>query len=114
MKQWFVKSCKWLLVVLFISYYVSTTSFYHTHDFSWGTVVHSHFHFPFGDQPVQHSHSQTQCLTIFFLSYIVLTVFVTFAFRCAIRIIRIYNRTYRYTCHLHLLFSPLRAPPLFD
>jgi uncharacterized membrane protein len=102
---------KLLLVALYMSYYLSTTTFYHTHTFSWGTVVHSHFYFPFGDQPVQHSHSQTQCVTIFLLCGLLLTVFAAFAFRRSIRIRRVYNRIFQYICLRHLLFSPLRAPP---
>ncbi|MDR3268208.1 MAG: hypothetical protein LBT83_03985, partial [Tannerella sp.] len=60
MKRTLIKTGKWMLVVLFLSYYVSATSFYHTHYYSWGTVTHSHFYFPFGDNPVQHNHTQNQ------------------------------------------------------
>ena len=47
MKQGLVKIAKWLMVVLFMSYYFSTTLFYHTHHFQWGTVTHSHPYIPF-------------------------------------------------------------------
>ena len=32
------------LLVLYTSYYVSTSFFFHTHKYTWGTVFHSHVH----------------------------------------------------------------------
>jgi hypothetical protein len=100
-----------MLVVLFLSYYVSATSFYHTHYYSWGTVTHSHFYFPFGDNPMQHNHTQNQCLTIHLLSHFVLMFFIAATFFKTGLIRRVYCRIYRCESHRHLISSPLRAPP---
>jgi 1,4-dihydroxy-2-naphthoate octaprenyltransferase len=102
-----------MLVMLFISYYLSTVSFYHTHYFSWGTVTHSHPLFPFGDNPANHSHTQNQCQTIQYLSNIILTngiIAVIFFIAILIRRINIPVRCYQ--SHIHLISSPLRAPPV--
>ena len=31
-----------LLLTLFVSYYASTTLFFHSHQYAWGTIIHSH------------------------------------------------------------------------
>ena len=76
MKQGLVKIAKWLMVVLFMSYYFSTTLFYHTHHFQWGTVTHSHPYIPFEGGMPSHSHTAEQCATIGLLSAIVLWIAV--------------------------------------
>lgn len=112
MKQILVKTGKWMLIVLFLSYYLSATSFYHAHYYSWGVVSHSHFTFPFGDNPAQHNHSQIQCQTIQFLSYIALAFLITaFIFKLMkIRRTEIFVRKYK--THFYHITSPLRAPPI--
>jgi hypothetical protein len=115
MRQTIVKTGKWMLVVLFLGYYLSATSFYHTHYFSWGTVTHSHMFFPFGDNPTaNHSHTPRQCVTIQLLSQIILT-FLTVAvlFKVA-QVCRIYIFVRRYVSHIRLIALPLRAPPARD
>jgi hypothetical protein len=102
-----------MLVVLFLSYYISATCFYHTHYYSWGTVTHSHFFFPFGDNALQHNHTQSQCQTIQLLSHIVL-VFFTFAVLHKItQIRRVFIPNHSYKSHTHLIATPLRAPPVW-
>ena len=85
MKQGLVKIAKWLMVVLFMSYYFSTTLFYHTHHFQWGTVTHSHPYIPFEGGMPSHSHTAEQCATIGLLSAIVLWIAVAPAFLFAVR-----------------------------
>jgi hypothetical protein len=115
MKQTWVKAGKWALVVLFASYYVSTTSFYHTHYFSWGTVTHSHLYFPFGENtPNHHTHTQNQCQLIACLSNIVLVcltaAFLTFWTR---PVRRIFTPVRCHKSCTRLISPPLRAPPAF-
>ncbi|MDR3261764.1 MAG: hypothetical protein LBT78_08005 [Tannerella sp.] len=103
-----------MLVVLFLSYYMSATSFYHTHYYSWGIVTHSHFYFPLGDNPAQHHHTQSQCQTIQLLSQIILTGFIAAVFLKIAQIKRIYIPVRHYKFHLLLIALPLRAPPVLN
>jgi hypothetical protein len=111
MKQALIKTGKWMLVVLFLSYYLSATSFYHTHYYSWGTVTHSHFCFPFGDNTQQHNHTQAQCQTIQFLSSIVLACLAIAAIYKLTQIQQIFIPVRPHQSYVHLIASPLRAPP---
>jgi len=107
------KTGSWLLMWLFISYYVSSTSFIHTHHFAWGTVTHSHPYNPFGDAPVNHNHTQGQCITIAFLTHLVLIGSTAAAVVLATVLLReIELPVRRYRSCLHIRFAPLRAPPL--
>ena len=103
-----------MLVVLFLSYYVSATAFYHTHHYSWGTVTHSHFSFPFGDNALQHNHTQNQCQTIQFLSHIILAIFTFAALHKITQIRRVFIPTRSYKSHAHFIAMPLRAPPVLN
>ncbi|MDR2774822.1 MAG: hypothetical protein LBC19_08785 [Tannerella sp.] len=113
MRQTMVKTGKWMLVVLFLIYYLSSTSFYHTHYFSWGTVTHSHIFFPFGDNPAaNHNHTPRQCVTIQLLSHILLTFLTVAVLFMVAQVCRIYIPVRRYISHIHLITLPLRAPPV--
>ena len=114
MKQGLVKIAKWLMVVLFMSYYFSTTLFYHTHHFQWGTVTHSHPYIPFEGGMPSHSHTAEQCATIGLLSAIVLWIAVAPALLFARTIVTpIYVFFSRYVSQLRLPGILLRAPPVF-
>ena len=56
-----------------MSYYISTTCFYHTHYFSWGQITHSHPYLPIKGQ-VKHTHTQEACQTIEHLSDILIVL----------------------------------------
>ncbi|MDR1517622.1 MAG: hypothetical protein LBS52_05980 [Dysgonamonadaceae bacterium] len=107
-----VNTFKYLLVVIFLSYYLSATCFYHTHHFAWGTVTHSHLYFPFGDNPLNHTHTQTQCNIIALMSQFVSTgavaALVLFV-AAAVRIV--YTTVYHYISYRVFTLSLLRAPP---
>ncbi|MDR2765195.1 MAG: hypothetical protein LBB90_09235 [Tannerella sp.] len=111
MKQTWLNAGKWMLAALFMSYYVSATCFYHTHYFSWGSVTHSHFFYPFDDSPVQHSHTPSQCQTIYFLSHLVLVLAVAAVFYGAVQVCRFYLPVCYGNAFRLLIASPLRAPP---
>ena len=114
MKRTLVNTGKWMLVILFLSYYISTTMFYHSHHFYWGMVTHSHPYFPFDKNPANHTHTPLQCQEIDFLSNIVLTCFIIAAFVFKSTLIeRIYIPVRRYKSYSRQIFSPLRAPPVF-
>ena len=114
MKQGLVKIAKWLMVVLFMSYYFSTTLFYHTHHFQWGTVTHFHPYIPFEGGMPSHSHTAEQCATIGLLSAIVLWIAVAPSLLFARTIVTpIYVFFSRYVSHLRLPGILLRAPPVF-
>ncbi|MDR3194812.1 MAG: hypothetical protein LBT76_05930 [Tannerella sp.] len=114
MKKTWLKAAKWMLVALFMSYHISSTCFYHTHHYSWGTVTHSHLYSPFSEHPAQHNHSQIQCLTIQILSHFVLLFLTTAVFCKIVHICRIYIPVCRYKVYLLLIASPLRAPPALN
>lgn len=100
-----------MLVILFLSYYLSATCFYHTHTYSWGVVSHSHFGFPFGNNPGQHHHTQSQCQTIQLLSCIVLAFLTT---ATIYKITKIQQRAIpvcRYKIYFRHITLKLRAPP---
>lgn len=107
------KTGKWMLVVLFLSYYLSATSFYHTHYFSWGTVTHSHMFFPFGDNPT-HNHTPRQCVTIQLLAHIILTILIVAVLFKVAQVCRIYIPVRPCVSHIRLISLPLRAPPARD
>lgn len=111
MRQKLIKFAKLLLIVLFVSYYGGTTLFYHTHEFGWSKVTHSHPFFPVKDAP-GHSHTSNQCQAIDYLSSIVLLVLIVFhlIFKALI-IARTYIQAYLFVSEQHLLHASLRAPP---
>jgi len=103
-----------MLVVLFLSYYISATMFYHTHHFYWGTVTHSHPYLPSNDEAPNHTHTPVQCQTISVLSYLLLALTFAAAFYCDIGIIKkLYIRVYRCKSLFQPIYAPLRAPPVF-
>ena len=68
---------KYFLAVLFIAYYVSNTSFYHSHIVNGVSIIHSHFYrYHSGEkaEPVTHSHSDNE-----FVILKIITQFVTAA-----------------------------------
>ena len=115
MKQSLIKMAKGMLVVLFLSYYVSSTMFYHTHHFFWGSVTHSHPYFPASDtDAANHSHTPAQCQAISLLTNLLLIFTVAAVFLCKTTIVqRIYTRVHTFKSCFQALFSPLRAPPVF-
>ena len=114
MKRTLVKTAKWMLVMLFLSYYISSTMLYHTHDFEWGTVTHSHPYLPFDSDASNHSHTLVQCQAISFLSYLLLALTFVVAFFYAANSVKIiFIRIFSCKSLFQPLFSPLRAPPVF-
>ena len=114
MRKHLIKLGKWTLLILFIGYYVSSTMFYHTHHFSWGTVTHSHPYVPSDCEVPSHTHTPSQCLAISFLTNLLLIASVFAVFICKTVIIqKIYIKIRRYKSIFKYVFSPLRAPPVF-
>jgi hypothetical protein len=92
------------MLLLFFSYYISTTSFYHTHRYSWGYVTHSHFYLLIntGDQPApSHQHTLAQIYTIAFPMLKKLEI-----------IRRIYSLVRKYRAFPRYIYLSSRAPPL--
>ena len=103
-----------MLVILFLSYYISTVAFYHTHYFNWGTVTHSHPYFPFDKDSANHTHTPIECQTISLLSNLVLAVAVAAVFFSRPIIIqKIYVWVRSFVSHSQLRYFHLRAPPVF-
>ena len=115
MKRTLVKTGTWMLIMLFLSYYVSISTFYHTHHFNWGTVTHSHPYVPFGQGSANHTHTPIQCQTISVLSNLLLifSVISVFIFKTGI-VQKIYVRVYSFISCFKPIFSSLRAPPVLE
>ena len=114
MREMLVKTGKWMIIILFLGYYISTTAFYHTHYFSWGTVTHSHPYLPFDSETPSHSHTPTQCQAISLLSFLLLIFSIASVVVCKTVVVKkIYIRGNIYKSRFQQIFSPLRAPPVF-
>ena len=112
MKRLLKKTGKWIIMVLFMSYYISTTCFYHTHYFSWGQVTHSHPYMPFDKGAVKHTHTQEACQTIDHLSNILIVLFAAVILLFKERLVRsVYSPVYRFISYFKYGNSLLRGPP---
>jgi len=112
MKKLLVGMGKWMVIMLFLGYYISTTMFYHTHHFSWGTVTHSHPYLPTNSDVPNHNHTPVQCQAIEILSNLLLAFSVATVFiGKSVVLKKIYTRVYSCKSLFEPIFSPLRAPP---
>jgi len=108
---------KYFLLILFLVYYVSISSFTHTHIVNGFAIVHSHPHNPFSkDKPVNHQHSANGFVLIHFLSNF-LTTIAFFAF--SIGVLKAILRKYilqknedNLSTFFFISSNGLRAPPL--
>ena len=63
-KSIFTTIAKYLLIVLFVSYYVGGTAFTHTHYFPTYSITHSHPFLPGADGLPHHTHNSSAFNTI--------------------------------------------------
>ena len=117
MKHWFNKIMRYFLLILFLGYYVSISSFTHTHIVNGVAIIHSPPYNPFSkDKPVNHQHSANGFILIHFLSHFLTTVlFLAFS----IGILKVVFKKCILTPNDENLFNRicicsngLRAPPL--
>lgn len=109
---------KHFLLILFLGYYVSISSFTHIHIVNEVAIVHSHPYNPFSkDKPVNHQHSANSFVLIHFLSHFLTTV--TFLLTFSIKVYKTVLIKYilkkndeNYSNLLFLSSNGLRAPPL--
>lgn len=109
---------KYFLTVLFITYYVSNTSFYHSHIVNGVTIVHSHFyryHNNANASSVNHSHSPDEFVIIKIITQFITTVFAGFVvFRLFLMALAQYQLPFKQiilSAFQQSGFS-LRAPPI--
>ncbi len=108
---------RYFLLILFLGYYVSISSFKHTHIVNGVAIVHSHPYNPFSkDKPVKHQHSANGFVLIHFLSHFLTTVsFLAFSIVVLKAVLRNYilqnNEENLSTCFF-ISSNGLRAPPL--
>ncbi|MGQ9846149.1 MAG: hypothetical protein ACUVQP_01425 [Bacteroidales bacterium] len=108
---------RYFLLILFLGYFVSISSFTHTHIINGIAIVHSHPYNPFSkNKPVDHQHSANEFVLIHFLSHFFTTVsFLAFSLVLYITILRkyIFKKNDENFSNLFFLCSNgLRAPPL--
>ncbi len=111
------KIVHYFLLILFLGYFVSITSFTHRHIINGIVVVHSHPYNPFNnDKPINHQHSQNGLVVIDLLSHFSTTALLLVVFIDAIRIVLrsvVYSNFNEHVRRLLFLYSNgLRAPPL--
>ncbi len=103
-----------LLCWLFLSYYGSTTLFYHVHFEPDGAIVHSHPIWTSPDTPTSHHHSRTAYQTIQQLSLILLIIGWGISLPPLFR--AVYTRRFLLplprAVETDLTLHPWRAPPL--
>lgn len=108
---------RYFLLILFLGYYVSISSFTHTHIVNGVTIVHSHPYNPFSkDKPVNHQHSANEFVLIHFLSHFLTTVsFLAFSIEVYKAVLRKYilqKNDDNFSNLVFLCSNGLRAPPL--
>lgn len=104
---------KYLLVVLFVSYYVGGTAFTHTHYYPTYSVTHSHPFQPGADGLPHHTHSSSAFNTIEGLDDILVEAASGF-FSLAIAwlLLSVFIQQHKYITPVHLVRNvSLRAPP---
>lgn len=106
---------KYLLVVLFVSYYVGGTAFTHTHYFPTYSITHSHPFLPGADGLPHHSHSSSAFNTIQELDdLLVEAAAFFFALATAWVLLSVFIQEHRYIIPVLLVRNlSLRAPPLY-
>lgn len=105
---------KYLLVVLFISYYIGGIAFTHVHHFPTYTIIHSHPYLPGSDDQPHHSHSSAAFETINLLNDIILEETPALVLGIAWVLLATFLLQCGYTSVLRVLRSRnLRAPPVF-
>jgi hypothetical protein len=117
LKLWRKKIMRYFLLVLFLGYYVSISSFTHTHIVNGVAIVHSHPYNPFsGNKPFNHQHSTNEFFLIHFLSHFITTVsFFAFSIEVYKAVLRNYilQKNDDNFSNLYFFYSNgLRAPPL--
>lgn len=111
------KIIRCFLLILFLGYYISISSFTHTHIVNGIAIVHSHPYNPFSkDKPVNHQHSTNQLVVIYFLSHFLTTVsFLAFSivlYRTVIRKYILIQKDEKFFDVFFISSNGLRAPPL--
>ena len=108
---------RYFLLILFLGYYASITSFTHTHILNGVAIVHSHPYNPFSkDKPVNHQHSANGFVLIHLLSHFFTTVlFLAFSIEVYKAVLRKYILHWNdenFSSLTFLCSNGLRAPPV--
>lgn len=104
---------KYLLVVLFVSYYVGGTAFTHTHYFPTYSVTHSHPFLPGADGLPHHTHNSAAFNTIEELDDILMeAAALCFTLATAWLLLFVFIEQHKYITPIRLVRNvSLRAPP---
>jgi len=108
---------RYFLLILFLGYYVSITSFTHTHIVNRVAIVHSHPYNPFSkNKPINHQHSENEFILIYFLSHFLTTVsFLAFSievYKTVLQKFILQKNNENLSNLIFLCSNGLRAPPL--
>lgn len=114
MKQLRNPILKYLLVVLFASYYLGGIAFTHTHHIFTYTIIHSHPYLPGSDGLPHHTHSSTALDTIEQLNEALMEVVPFFTLSMMWILLTSFLQPHKYITVLRTIRgSNLRAPPSF-
>ncbi|WP_233545597.1 hypothetical protein [Parabacteroides sp. AM08-6] len=105
---------KYLMVVLFLSYYVGGVAFTHVHHFATYTIIHSHPYLPGSDGQPQHSHSQEALDTIEILNCLLTEAPPVLHFGMVWLLLAVFTQPHTFRSLLRILRNnSLRAPPAY-
>ena len=108
---------RYFLLILFLGYYVSISSFTHKHIVNEVVIVHSHPYDPFSeDKPVNHQHSANGFVLIQLLSHfftiVSFLVFSIVVFKPVLKNYILQNNEGNLSTCFFISSNGLRAPPL--
>lgn len=114
MKFWRNSILKYLLIVLFVSYYTGNVAFTHVHHFQTYTIVHSHPYLPGADGLPHHSHDSVAYETIEVLNAILAEPVAYYSLGIAWVLLAVFYLQHKYiTVIRSVRTSNLRAPPMY-
>jgi len=99
-----------LFLALYTSYYVSVSFFFHSHEYTWGTVTHSH---PFTSSTHTHTAEALQLIDNLTNTLVagIAVIFILTVFSKLKAIV--YNFYKRFSLNSLIGCSSLRAPPVY-
>jgi hypothetical protein len=115
-KQRILTVGSWVMLLLYLSYYIAATSFYHVHYYGGQAIVHSHICSVWDmdrQSGATHQHTAAQLRSIAVLMDIVLAgIALVSIFFTAMEVGRIYIPTRSMVGFGRIYHRPVRAPPL--
>lgn len=105
---------KYLLIVLFISYYAGGVAFTHVHHYTTYTIIHSHPYLPGADGQPHHDHSTDALNTIETLEHVMMDVVPCLVVGAVWILLSVFSFEHTLSTFTRILRGcKLRAPPAY-